>query len=133
MNVLLIVAQLMANAVTGISSNAAYDYLKQRFQNRTEVTAPELQTAIGDYLVLNGVKADAATVMNLLAQKGILAVSNSQLYAPQSLTVGAAPGAVFSIGDSTTTRTDKTAIQAGAGAYVQGSNAAIVQNPDGSI
>lgn len=132
-NTLLMVATIVSQLGLGVASNALYDYLNNRFASQTEVSATELQGALGDYLVLHNINADASTVMEVLAEKGVIQVTGSHLYAPLQLTIGAGPGATFSVGDGTTTRTDRTAIKAGPGAYMRGSNAAVVQEPDGSI
>src|SRR5713101_7565633 len=99
MDALLMVAGVLANLGMGITSNAAYDYLKDKFKGRTEVSASELQGAIGDYLIINKVNADAGTVMEILAKQGVIQVTGSNLYEPLSLTMGAAKGAAFSVGD----------------------------------
>ncbi|MEK6712253.1 MAG: hypothetical protein AABZ64_16920, partial [Nitrospinota bacterium] len=49
------------------------------------------------------------------------------------ITIGAGQGGQFLFGDNSTSQTAKTRIDAGAGAQIVGSNAAIVQSPDGSI
>lgn len=133
MDVLLAVATALAELGMGITSNAAYDYLKAQFKGRTEISTSELQSAIGNYLTVKNVNANAATAMELLAKRGIIQVIGSNLYAPLSLMMGAEKGATFSVGDGTTTRTDRTAIEMGVGAKIQGSNAEVRQNPDGSI
>lgn len=133
MNALLQVAIIVGQLGIGVTSDAIYDYLKSKFAGRTEITTTELQVALNDYLIIHGVTADASTIMTVLAEKGVISVTQSQLYAPDQLIVGAGPGAAFSVGDQTTTRTDNTAIKAGSGAFMSGSNAAVRQNPDGSI
>jgi hypothetical protein len=127
------IASALGDLGFGIASNAAYDFLKQRFAGRTEATVAELQEAIGEYLILNGVRANAATVMQLLASKGYLQVTGSQLHAADKLSFGAASGAKFTVGHNMRTSTDKTAIEAGHGAFITGSGAGVVQNADGSI
>ena len=133
MNLLLLVATIVGQMSLNITSDAMYDYLKSKFAGRTDITTSELQGALNDYLIMHGVKANASTIMTVLAERGVVSVTQSDLYAPSKLTIEAGPGANFIVGDQTTTRTDTTAIKAGSGAFMKGSNAAVVQNPDGSI
>lgn len=127
------IASGLGNLGLGIASNAAYDFLKTKFAGRSQVTAGELQSALGEFLIVHKVNASAATVMNLLASSGYLQVTQSRLHANDALAFGANAGAKFVVGDGTRTSTDKTAIDAGRGAYITGSGAAVVQNADGSI
>jgi hypothetical protein len=127
-----VVASGIADICKGIAASAIFEYLKNRFGGRSEITGAELQEAIGDFLVLHGVRAEAATVMTLLASKGYIEVTGSQLHANEKLVIAAASGAKFTVGQNTRTTTEKTAIEAGHGAYMSGSGAAVVQN-DGSI
>jgi hypothetical protein len=133
MDILNTIADGLGNLGMGIASNAAYDFLKTRFAGRTQASVAEVEQAIGDFLVLKDVKATAATVMQLLASRGFLQVTGSRLHANDQLSFGANSGAKFVVGDNTRTSTNKTAIDAGKGAFVTGSGAAVVQNPDGSI
>jgi hypothetical protein len=57
-----------------VASDAIYDYLKTKFEGRTQVATTELQGALNDYLILNGVHADASTIMTLLAERGVISV-----------------------------------------------------------
>jgi hypothetical protein len=133
MNTLVMVATIVSQLGLNVAGNALYDYLVERFKGRTEITGQELQAALGDYLVIHGVEADASNIMTVLADKGVISITAPHLYAPIELSMQAAPGASFFVGDQTTTRTDKSEIRAGAGAFMRGSNAAVVQEPDGSI
>jgi hypothetical protein len=133
MDILSNIASGLADLGYGIASSAAYDFLKARFSGRSEVTGAELQQAVRDFLIIKGVHARAATVMQLLASKGFLQVTGSNLHANDKLSFGALSGATFTLGNNTRTSTDKTAIEAIGNAAITGSGAGIVQNPDGSI
>jgi len=127
------IASGLGNLGLGVASNAAYDFLKAKFANRSQITPAELQGALDEFLVVHKVNANAATVINLLAEKGYLQVTQSHLHANDELSFGANAGATFVVGDRTQTTTAKTAIKAGQGAFIAGSGAGVVQNPDGSI
>jgi len=133
MDIISAIASGLGDLGLGVTSNAAYDFFKKRFAGQTQINKSELENALGDFLVVQGVKAKAATVITLLAEKGYLQVTGSTLYAPNELAFGAASAGKFVVGDGTTTKTDKTAIQAGQGAFIAGSGSAVVQNADGSI
>jgi hypothetical protein len=127
------IADGLANLGLGIASNAAYDFLKKKFAGRSQVSSSELQGALNEFLIIHKVNASAATVMNLLASRGYLQVTQSKLHANDALSFGANAGANFLIGHGTTTTTSKTAIEAGHGAFITGSGGAVQQNADGSI
>ena len=75
----------------------------------------------------------ASTVIDALARNGLLVIEGSRLHAPQALIFGSVSGSAIA-GNNTRLSTDKTAIEAGGGAFVQTQgNAQIRQNPDGSI
>ena len=133
MDLLAGIASGLQNLGYGIAANAAYDFLKTKFLGRSQITSAELQSAVSEFLAIHKVTANAATVMNLLATKGYLQVTQSHLHANDALSFGANAGARFVVGDQTKTTTSKTAIEAGQGAFIAGSGAAVVQNADGSI
>lgn len=75
----------------------------------------------------------AATVIDALARNGFIAIQGSHLHGPQGLAFGSTQGGAVA-GDNTRLSTDRTAIDAGAGAFVKTEgNAQIRQNQDGSI
>jgi hypothetical protein len=74
MNLWLQVATIVAQLGYGVASDAIYDYLKTKFEGRTQVATTELEGALNDYLILNGVHADASTIMTLLAERGVISV-----------------------------------------------------------
>ena len=76
---------------------------------------------------------NAATVIDAFAEKGLLSVQESKLFAPEKITVGAGQNATFAFGNDSISRTNNTAVHAQGNAQVVGKNAAIVQNPDGSV
>ena len=82
---------------------------------------------------MHGVSVRAETVVSALAQNGLLVIERSRIHANQSLVFGSQQGrAIF--GNNSAMTTNKTAITAGAGAFIQTSgNAQIQHNLDGSI
>ena len=126
-------ASVVTQLAGGIASSAAYDWLKTRFGSGQHVPREDLERELQGFLDVNGADVRAATVIDMWAAQGFLSIVGSKLYAPDSITMGAGPGASFSFGDGSKSETDKTGITAGAGARITGSNTAIRQNPDGSI
>lgn len=117
----------------GVASNAVYDYLKRKFATGSVVDRATLEAEVQNIIRLSGVTMNAATVIDALARNGLLIIEGSRLHAPQALIFGSVHGSAIA-GNNTRLSTDKTAIEAGGGAFVktQG-NAQIRQNPDGSI
>ncbi|MCI5045095.1 MAG: hypothetical protein MRY72_10390 [Aquisalinus sp.] len=131
--IIALISQKLPDIFASVASSAAYDFLKTRFQGKQIITIGELESALSDFLVINGIDAKADTVMNLLADQGVLQVENSNLHANKSLKISAGPNGLFVVGNNTTTSTDKTAIKAGGGAFMKGQNAAVIQGEDGSV
>jgi hypothetical protein len=117
----------------GVCSNAIYDFIKSDFANHRSQAKADFEHRLDAFLRINGQKIQANTIIQALANEGKLVISQSQLYAPEQIVMGAAHGASFAFGDNSTSTTNNTGIQAGAGAWITGSNAAIVQGTDGSI
>jgi hypothetical protein len=90
-------------------------------------------SAIYDFLKIHGVKAEAAAVIKAFADSGFLSIKGAELVAPDGILIGAGEGALFSFGENSASKTAKTAIHANGSARVEGSNAAVNQNADGSI
>ena len=126
-------AALVAELGIGIATSAAYDWLKTRFGSGQHVSREDLERELQALLDVQGAEVRAATVIDMWAAQGVLRIAGSNLYAPDQITMGAGKGAAFSFGDGSKSETDKTGIVAGTGARITGSNAAIRQNPDGSI
>lgn len=123
---------ILAGLGVNIASSVVYDFLKGKITatgaNRTTVEA-ELQS----YLRVHGINVAASAVIGAFASHGLLSIQGSTLYAPDQITMGAGSNARFVFGNNSTSRTDRSSIDAGQGAFIEGSNAAIVQNLDGSI
>lgn len=116
-----------------MSASAFVEFLKTYFQTRRTESVNEFETQLDSFLRLHGMNVRASTIINAFATRGLLSIQNSSLYAPNQVTIGAGPGAQFQFGNNSVSQTKNTGIVAGAGAQITGSNAAIVQNPDGSI
>ena len=116
-----------------VSASAFVEFLKARFAGGRVPSVAEFENELGGFLKIHGATINAATVINALATRGLLSIQGSALYAHQQITMGAGPGAQFQFGNNSSSHTANTGIVAGAGAQIVGSNAAIVQNPDGSI
>ena len=115
----------------GLATNAIYDVLKPVAGKQVDVKA--LAIEVQNQINVHGVAMRAETVISAIAQNGYLSIQDSNLYAPQSLTFGSHQGAA-TVGNNSTLTTDKTAITAGRGAFVQTQGQAQVrQNLDGSI
>lgn len=125
------IAALLAQLGLGVATNAVYDVIKNLAT--TPKSAPELTRDIQDKINLFGVQMRAETVINALAQNGLLLIQQSHLHGSQGLAFGSYQGSAV-VGNNSMLTTDKTAITAGTGAFMQTEgNAQVRQNPDGSI
>jgi hypothetical protein len=115
----------------GVAGNAVYDFVKQ--QVARPIQRDTLRANLDSFLNMHGVSVRASTIIDAFVDAGLLSIAGSALYAPNKIMMGAGPGAVFSFGHNSVSQTDKTAIHAHGNAELVGSNAAVVQNPDGSI
>jgi len=116
-----------------VSASAIYDFLKEKFGSQSSVKKTALENESSAFLKIHGVTAEAATVIKALADSGFLSIKSSELVARDGILIGAGEGARFSFGKNSASKTAKTAIHANGNARVEGSNAAISQNADGSI
>ena len=122
---------LLGQLGLGLATNAIYDLLKLTATTPTD--RKQLEQQIENQIRLHGVKMEASTVIDAVAQNGFISIQGSHLYAPSAMTFGSHVGGAI-VGNNSTLRTDKTAITASADALMstQG-NAQVRQNPDGSI
>lgn len=116
-----------------VSASAFVEFLKRYLASRRTEAVGEFTEQLDSFLRIHGANVQASTIINAFAAQGLLSIQQSSLYAPQQVTMGADRGATFVFGNNSRSRTDKTAIHAQGSAQIVGSNAAIVQNPDGSI
>lgn len=126
--------QVLRDLGVNLSANVMFEFLKSKFgkqQLPLEKTAFEHE--LSSFLKIHGVQAEAATVIKALANSGFLSIKGSELVAPDGILIGAAEGARFSFGENSSSKTAMTAIHADGHARVEGSNAAVSQNADGSI
>jgi hypothetical protein len=116
-----------------VSASAFVEFLKAYFGARESTSPEEFAQHLDSFLRIHGVTVNATTVINAFAARGLLTIQGSKLFAPDKITMGAGQNATFIFGNDSVSSTNNTAIHAQGNAQVVGSNAAIVQNPDGSI
>lgn len=126
-------AQILRDLGINLSANVIFEFIRSYFQTRQTSTVVEFESSLDSFLQMHGVKIQASTVIGAFAARGLLSIQGSSIYAADRIAIGAGQGAHFLFGDNSTSETAKTKIDAGAGAQIVGSNAAIVQGPDGSI
>lgn len=115
----------------GLATNAVYDLLKGLVGKSADTKAVERE--IQNQINMYGISMRAETVINALAQNGFLVIQQSNLHANQELIFGSQQGGAV-VGNNSSLTTDKTAITAGSGAFMETQgNAQVRQNSDGSI
>ncbi|MCK9363477.1 MAG: hypothetical protein M0P74_07755 [Syntrophales bacterium] len=124
---------VLQNFGIGISASAFVEFLKAYFESRKTSSPQEFARHLDSFLKIQGVTVNASTVIDAFAERGLLTIQGSTLFAPDKITMGAGQNATFVFGNDSVSRTNNTAIHARGNAQVVGSNAAVVQNPDGSV
>lgn len=121
----------LAQLGLGLATNAVYDLLKGLAGKSadTQTIAKEIQNKIN----MHGVSMRAETVIEALAKNGFLVIQQSHLHGNNGLVFGSLQGGAV-VGNNSALTTNKTAITAGTGAFMETQgNAQVRQNPDGSI
>ncbi|MDE2149254.1 MAG: hypothetical protein KGJ55_05345 [Gammaproteobacteria bacterium] len=115
----------------GVASSGIYDALKSLASGKLK--PEDFPGVVQNQLRLHGISMHSETVVNALVQNGFLSIQGSHLHANQALIFGSERGAAL-FGNNSAMTTKKTAIHAGAGAFIEAQgNAQIRHNPDGSI
>jgi len=116
-----------------LSASLIFEFFKKKFGMQQPVEKANFEQEFAAFLKIHGVTAEAATVIKAFAGSGLLSITESHLIAPDGILIGAGEGGRFSFGENSSSRTAKTAIYASGNARVEGANAAVSQNADGSI
>ena len=114
----------------GLATSGVYDLIKGFAGS---ISRHEFTSEVQNRINMKGVSMSAETVIDALVRNGFLTIQQSHLYANESINFGSYQGGAV-VGNDSSMRTDKTAIEAGAGAFLETQgNAQVRQNPDGSI
>ncbi len=116
-----------------LSASLIFEFLKKKFGTQQPVEKVNFEQELAAFLKIYGVTAEAATVIKAFADSGFLSIKESHFIAPDGILIGAGEGGRFSFGENSSSRTAKTEIHASGNARVEGANAAVSQNADGSI
>lgn len=116
-----------------LSASLIFEFLKKKFGTHHSVEKAVFEQELSAFLKVHGVTAEAETVIKAFADSGFLSIKESHLIAPDGILIGAGKGGRFSFGDNSSSSTAKTTIHASGNARVEGSNAGVSQNADGSI
>ena len=129
-------AGLLTQFGIGIGANAFYDIVKGAFasgRTTNEAVFETVQQQVPS-LTIENARALADRAIEILARRGDIEIRGSYLYARDSIRMASSQGTKFTFGDGSTSKTDKTQIDAGHGARIEGQGGAEVrQNDDGSI
>ena len=115
----------------GVATNTVYDFLKGIVGK--QIDQQQLVEELQNRITMHGISVSTEAVIRALAENGLLIIDQTHLHADQSIVFGSVQGrAVF--GNNSTMTTNRTAITAGAGTFVEtNGNAQIRHNEDGSI
>lgn len=121
---------ILSELGVGILSSGLYDVFKG--QAARTASKGEYVKANQDCIDLHGVSMKAETVISAFAERGLLSIQGSDLYADEVLLFGSQGGSARITGS--TLKTPRTEIHIGHKASIQTQgNGHIHQNPDGSI
>ncbi len=116
-----------------LSASLIFEFFKKKFGTQQPVEKVNFEQEFAAFLKIYGVTAEAATVIKAFADSGFLSIKESHFIAPDGILIGAGEGGRLSFGENSSSRTAKTEIHASGNARVEGANAAVSQNADGSI
>jgi len=126
--------QLLIQLGLNLSSSFVYDVIKEYFKKEKNPTVEGLKTELSSSLDIEGAEIKSNNIINFLAENGDITISGTQVYASKSITMTSSQGTKFTFGNNSKSTTDKSSIEAGHGAQIQGQGGArIVQDEDGSI
>ncbi len=116
-----------------VAGHALYDTIKHYLTSTPAPTQAGLEEVLKNSLLLQGTNVQASTVVDVLARNGIISIKGSHIYGPNGVSLASSNG-IFSLGDGSTSRTDKTAITTPVGGGIVGTGtSSVVQHEDGSI
>ncbi|MEI6135219.1 MAG: hypothetical protein WCP72_09610 [Desulfomonile sp.] len=126
--------QLLANLGLNIAANVIYDLLKSFAKDTREPTVQALESYLASHLSVDGANIKAAKILEFLAEKGNIVITNSSIEAAKQITMSSSPGSICVFGNNSTSSTMKTAIETKDNAQIRMQGGAkIVQDEDGSI
>ncbi len=126
--------QLLLTLGINTASNAIYDFLKITFSENKTLNESELKNKLAAYLNIQNSKIVADKIIKFLAENGDIRIEGTSIYANDSISMFSSKDTSFVFGNSSSSTTKNTKIDAGHGAFIQGQGGAgIKQSADGSI
>lgn len=126
--------QLLLQLGLGITSNAIYDFLKNEFSNKENIKKSTLSSDLASFLNIQNANVIAKKIITFLAQNGDIKINGTKIYAENSISLFSSKNTKFTFGNNSSSTTKNSSIEAGAGAFIEGSGGAgIRQNEDGNI
>lgn|SRR3990167_3956518 len=126
--------QFLLQIGINLSSSFIYDVVKSYFTKEKNPTIEGLKTQLSSRLNIENANIKADNIIQFLADHGDINISGSQIYASKSIMMASSQDTKFTFGNNSTSKTDKTSIEAGHGAQIQGQGGArIIQDEDGTI
>lgn len=116
-----------------VASSAIYDGMKKIFST-SNPTREELKQAISASLNIVNADIHAEQIINILAENGSITITGTHIFANKSIDMFSSKNTELSLGNNSTSETDKTKIEIkGNGRMVARGGAGWRQNDDGSI
>ncbi|MFC1613138.1 hypothetical protein ACFL23_02285 [Patescibacteria group bacterium] len=127
-------AQLLISLGLNISSSFVYDKVKSYFGKEKSPTIEGLKKELSSHLKIENANIKSDKIIQFLAKNGDISIDGTQIYASKSITMASNKGTQFSFGNNSSSKTDKSAIEAGRDAKIVGQGGAkIEQDENGNI
>lgn len=126
--------QLLLQLGINLSSSFVYDVVKSYFTKETNPTLEGLKSELSSRLNIANTSIKSDNIIQFLANNGDITISGSRIYASNSVIMASSRNTKFTFGNNSTSKTNKSSIEAGHGAQIQGQGGArIEQDEDGNI
>lgn len=122
------VEEFLVRIGASVSGRFLYDFLRQVFYKRENMTREEFEREIESFIKINGGNINSEKLIEFLASDGFIDIKNSRIYAKQNIFYQTGDCSGIVLGSNTISSTDKSSIQIGKGcSIVMGNNTSIVQ------
>lgn len=126
--------ELLSSLAVNITSTAICEFVKYTLSQSPNLTKKELTEKLASFLKISGAKIESEAIINFLAKNGDIEINETIVYAKGGLSIESSPKTSVTIGNDSVTKTSKSAIMYGSGAYMQAQGGAgIKQNSNGDI
>lgn len=126
--------QFLLQIGINITSSFIYEKVRDYFTKESNPTIEGLTKELTCYLNIENADIQAKKIIQFLAEHGDINIVRSKIYASESIMMASSKSTKFTFGNDSSSRTDKSSIEAGRGAQIIGHGGArIEQDKEGNI